>query len=358
MTAISDFITQARNSGISDDVTRQALEAQGWDKGTIDFAMSGISVPSPETNTDLTPQPQVMAQPKTPSLSPLMSALQHVLLWFFMIAASVSIFTITSSLLGDMSSNMNWVITAIAIVGLTFTPYAVLFALYLSKLKAQPDMIPSKVWSTITICFFSLGALGAAITLLIAIINNNEGYGNGTILGACIMLVLSVVILLTYIFAAFGIKLSKARKIILTISLPVIITILGGLFTVYFLNYGSARADATTRINLSTTVDNIRKETLSLDRLPTAQEAATLIATNGITYEKTDSTSYKICANFITDSSRTGYYSYSSYGANSDRTVDDSYISESDFYSKSGNRCFLLKSAYLSENIYTRNTDL
>ena len=358
MSAINDFVTQARDNGISDDVTRQALEAQGWDKNNIEFAMAGIAVPAPAVTANTAPQPQAPIKSGPPSISPLMSALQHVLLWFFMIAASVSIFTITSSLLGNMSSDIKWALTAIAIVGLTFIPYAILFTLYLRKLKAQPDMVPGKVWSTITICFFSIGALGAAITLLIAAINNTNNSGNGTILGACIMLLLSVVILLTYIFAAFGLKLLKARKTVLMVSLPVIIAILGGLFTVYFINYGPAKADETTRTNLSATVENIREKTMKLNRLPTAQEATSLIAASGITYKKNSSTLYELCANFLTDSNDTSYYSsYLNSYPNSEQKhpANDSYISTSGFISKRGNQCFSLESGYLS-NGYNKST--
>lgn len=341
MATLDDFIAKARAKNLDDETIRQALEKQGWDRSSISLALAGMAAPSPHEAYTNNPTVHEPTTHSSPSLNPLLAALHHVLLWFFVLASTISIVAVVASLLGK-SVESDALAALMAVVLVAFTPYAVLYVLYLRKLRAQPSLIPNKTWSIITVCIHSLGALIAAITLVVnLIVDGNQT----TIISSALVLALMVIVLITYIFAAFAPSASKARKPVLLGYLPIVALLLGTLFTLSALRLGPALADETTRDNLVTTVENIRDNVEDNNRLPNNEQADSFIEGSDITYEKISDTTYKLCATFKVD--RT--VDQSSYRSSSaSQPISDSYIQAYDFYSKKGNQCFTVQSEALS----------
>ncbi len=339
MAAIDDFITHARNNGVDDETIRQTLETQGWDKNVVSFALAGIAVPAPDSNVAVSvPVAEPAHSSAAPSLHPLLAALHHVLLWFFVISSTIAIVAVVASLFGE-SVDSSALAAMIAVVAITFTPYAILFITYLRKLGTQPNLIPGKVWSIITICLQSLSVLGAAITLVVTAIVGGE---SSVMVGAALILALTGTVLTVYIFAAFVPITAKVRKPILLAYLPIVALLLGTLFVMSLLRLGPALADENTRKNLVTTVENIQKKVQTIDRLPNTSEAKSLIVGSGITFDSKSPTTYELCATFVTDSETDKYSSYGSTRA--DAPISDSYVYVDAFYRPSGRQCFVIQS--------------
>jgi len=158
MTEIEIFIKQAREKGLNDDAIRSSLDAKGWDKTAIDLALVGLEVPTPPSTA-----PQTTATPadQPRSLSPLMAAIHHVILWFFSGSSAVAIGGTVASLYGFQVSSTA-LASMIAVTLITFIPYALLFGILLAK-NFKAVTVPNKTWSIITICIHSIGAMIAAI---------------------------------------------------------------------------------------------------------------------------------------------------------------------------------------------------
>lgn len=353
MTALDDFVAHSRNNNLSDDTIRQTLEAQGWDPNMVRFALAGITVPTPEPATQVSavvaaePSPVASA---APSLHPLMAALHHVLLWFFVLSSTVAIVAVIASLFGE-TVDSSTLAAFIAVVAITFTPYAVLYVLYLRKLRTQPSLVPGKVWSIITICMHSLSTLAAAITLVVTAIVGGQV---SVIVSSALVLVLTATVLTVYLFAAFVPSTWKIRKPILIAYLPIVAILLGTLFIMSLLRLGPALGDETTRKNLVTTVTNIQKQVQSINRLPDEAEAQSLIVGSGISYKTKTSSTYELCAKFTLEIKNDTYSSYSSNGT-TDRPITDSYVDAYYFNRPSGNQCFVIESNDMLNSIYDRS---
>ena len=353
MTAIDDFVANSRNNNLSDDIIRQTLETQGWDPNIVRFALAGITVPMPDSVEQTaaihvaTPSSTTSA---TPSLHPLLAALHHVLLWFFVLSSTAAIVAVVASFFGQ-SVGSSTLAAFIAVVAVTFTPHAIFYILYLRNLRTQPNLVPGKVWSIITICFMSLGALGAAITMVIAMITSGEQY---VIVDSALILALNALVLTAYVFAAFVSVNMKIRKPILLAYLPIIALMLGTLFVMSLLRLGPALGDETTRKNLVTTVENIQKKVQSINRLPDKTEAQSLIVGSGISYKTKTSSTYELCTKFTLEIKTGTYSSYSSNGT-TDRPITDSYVDAYYFNRPSGNQCFVIESTDMQNSTYDKS---
>lgn len=342
MTAINDFITNARAHNIDDETIRQTLASQGWEPQVVTFALLGMEVPTPDAVQSNTPAAITVDSPEHPSLHPLLAALHHVLLWFFVIASTIAIVGVVASLFGE-SVDASALAAMIAVVAITFTPYAILFVLYLRKLRRQPNLVPGKVWSIITICLNSLSALGAAITLVVTSIVGGE---TSVIVGAALVFALTALVAVVYIMAAFAPSTWKARLPFLVAYLPAVALLLGTLFVLSLVRIGPALQNEKLRTSLVTTIENIQPKIQSLNRLPTPQEVQPLVANADISYTALSDITYELCVTFV----GTGKSSKQSYlEGTKTNPITDSYVSTSQFYRPQGRQCFIIESRDLQE---------
>lgn len=332
MTQINSFVKDAREKGLSDETIRSALKTQGWDISLIDAALLGLEVPAAPTS-----QPQQTTSHGN-SLSSLMAALQHVLLWFFTASSTVTIASVVASLSG-FEISVKVLASMIAVTLITFTPYAALFLIFSLKLRRSPDLIPSKVWSIITICLHSIAAMVAGITLVVTLINSGDF---SVWVSALLILLLDLIIVTTYVFAAFGVKTRRTRKVIIITHLPVLLALFGTLFILSLLQLGPARHDEQLRKDLAASATAIREYTTEHKALPNGNEG--LLKSNEIRYKKVSDTSYSLCATFQANARRTSSYYY---GNNS---FSDAYPYDSQFTAYgSGEHCFTITSSPLQK---------
>lgn len=340
MADLKSFIEQARAKGVTDEHIRQALAEQGWNDARIDIALAGLEVPVAETSGVDPKQPP--SHTKQQSLSPLLAALHHVLLWFFTGSSAVTIVGVVASLAGvDVSSSTLASMIAVTIV--TFTPYAIMFMVFLRKARRTPGLVPGKVWSIITICLHSIGAMVAAITLVITAVTAGEW---SVMVSAALILTLDLIVVVTYCFAAFASERAERVRRIVTLSyLPALGILFGILFVLSVLQFGPARHDEMLRKDLAVTVQKINTYAKDFHKLPA--NLTDIKTALPIEYAVKSSNTYEICAVFQTNSRDTGYmYGYDS----SDQTRSDSYVNEANFEtSGSGRQCFTFTSAPLEE---------
>jgi hypothetical protein len=337
MAEIKSFITDARDKGLSDDDIRSALTAQGWDPALVNAELAGVSVPKP---SDVEAHPHASETTHYPSLSPLMAAIHHILLWFFIGSSTVTIAGTVSSLFGtNVSSEALAAMIAVTVV--TFIPYAILFLLYLLRMRKTPELIPGKVWSIITICLHSIGAMIAAITLIINVITVHE---LTVTVSAALILFLDALVIKIYAFAAFGMKFKRFRRFVTIAYLPVLVIFFGVLLSMSIFKLGPAQHDEQLRKSLETSVHTIVNYTQKNKKLPASGSDVTLEP--GVRYERLSDKTYNVCGTFqITNEKSSSTYYFAPEGQ---RT--DAYVSESDFSNTaSGEKCFEFISASLSE---------
>lgn len=326
MIEITTFIAEARAKGLDDPQIKNALSDSGWSEAVINAALLGLTVPqvNPVSSSEI-------PHAKQPTLSHLMAALQHVLLWFFTGSSIVTIVAVIASLSGfNVSSEV--LASMIAVTLITFTPYAILFLLFLIKSRRIPGLIPSKVWSIITVCLHSIGAMAAAITAVITVIISRESH---VLLSAALILTLNLIIVITYCFATFSpARLARVRTVVLVAHLPVLLLLFGTLFVMSVLQLGPAKHDEQMRKDLTKTVQNINAYAKSHETLPT--DGTGILIGSDITYKRKNSTNYQVCGTFQT-SNKSYYSSYQ----DSSQPNNDSYVYESQFYVTSpGQHCF------------------
>lgn len=315
---LSKFVEQARKKGLSDTQIREALTAQGWDKATIETTLAGLEVPKPSQN-----QPAASSK-KT--LSPLMAALHHVLLWFFTGSSTVTISGVVASLAGyEVSSEA--LAAMIAVTAVTFIPYSILFIIYLRQAHRAPGLIPGKVWSIITICLYSVAAMATAITLIVSLIVAGE---LNIIISAALILLLDLIVVITYSTAAFSPEHHiKLRRFITIAYLPVLLIMFGILFILSLMQLGPARHDEQLKDEMASTVQEIHSYASRNNALP--ENIGTITTNPEISYRKVDNTTYEICGAFKTATNE----------VRSTQASSDAYVSGQDFENnQSGHQCF------------------
>ena len=329
MAKIEAFIKSARAKGLDDNDIKEALIEQGWKKGEIVTALSGVAVPKPESTGK-------GSDPHT--IHPLFAALQHVLLWFFIASSSISIAAVVSSITGS-NVNPQALASLIAVTAITFTPYAVFYIFYLNKLRKDPRVIPGNIWSIITVCLHSLGTLAAAIVLVVALITNGE---SSTIISSAIMLTLYGIVVATYSFAAFA-HPGKLRRAILYISLPILALIMGTLFTLSMMRIGPSLEDQNTRKDMVSSMQSIAEFIAKENRIPEDNEGQDLLTSQDITYKKQTVISYELCATFNAGNTSSDLFEAPYF------SLIDAYPHESQFATnKAGEACFSVESSYLT----------
>lgn len=321
---LNKFVQNAKDQRVDSETIRRVLVRRGWSEEDIDDALLGeLDVPVAR-GTHLT-----QAAEKH-STSPLFSALHHVLLWFFVVAASFAIVSAISSLFYEYVSE-EALASFIAVSAITFVPYVVVFALYLKARRNSPALAPGRVWSIITICLGSIGLMAAAITAVVSLIVGSE---QAVIVSAfCLMLVYSCVVV-TYSAAAFlpGIK-PTLRATLLLAPLGLITLLLVGIFVPSLLQLGPAKSDAELQKDLVTTVTSIRESARSANALP--DDATPLLANPAITYEKRSDRTYQLCAPFG--------LKHRESKTNERSPISDTYVSEYDFSGSANDNCFIIE---------------
>lgn len=340
MQELDTFIRDARTKGLSDDDIRKALASQDWDSAVINAALLGVDVPK-------APKAAKSAQndDKRPSVSHLMAALHHILLWFFTGSSTITIAGVVASLFNnDIDSTALASMIAVSLV--TFIPYALVYIFYVRRTKKEPWIVPGKVWSIITICLHSIGAMAAAISLIVSIITGGD---TAFVTSAALILVLDLIIVTTYLFAAFGTeKLAKLRKIVMIAHIPLLFVLFGVLFSMSALKLGPAQHDEGLRTTLTSSVRAIADYTRTNDKLPVNSSQVSI--DSAVRYEKLSDQTYKVCATFETGKKKDSTYYYSN-------DQEDSYVSEYMFESGSGDQCFTFKSSHLASQDYLRPAD-
>ena len=333
MADIQTFIEEARAKGLKDDQIKQALVSQGWDEGHVSVALAGLEIPGAAPKATA----YIKTVSKHPSLSPLLAALHHILLWFFTGSSTITIAGVIATLSeADVSSTALASMIAVTIV--TFTSYAVLFVIFLLKTRKTPGLIPGKVWSIITICLHTVGAMIAAITAIVTAITDGE---SSVLISAVLIASLNIIVLVTYCFAAFApMRLETLRQMIIRSYLPVLLVLFGVLFVMSLLQLGPAKHDEQLRKDLAITVQNIRAYTQDNKKLP--DSLGTLSPNTTIEYKKKTRSTYEVCADFQTKKQRLTDLPSS--------PREDSYVDEYLFYTyASGRQCFPFKSSPLQE---------
>lgn len=341
MAELDEYISEARAKGMTDARIRKSLESEGWDKESIDEGLSGLSIPKPPSKSD----GKKHHSEGNGSTGPLQSALHHVLLWFFLGSSSISIGLVTASLFGANVSTTA-LASLIAVTLVTFTPYVVFFVLFLRQVRKTPKIIPGKVWSIITICLASIGAMASAITLVVSLVTSAH---ISLIVSSTLLIALYVITLIIYGFATFASSsLMKFRKIVLIIALPAFAVLMGTLFVMSLLQLGPAKHDEAIRTELSKTVQSIKIEVSKTGILPSAADAKSLITDPSITYTLKSSSTYELCATFQTGSEDS--LSYPAYYAEdlNQEPISDSYTYDSNFFAPSGMQCFVIQSDQLA----------
>lgn len=337
MSEINSFVREAREKGLSDEAIRKSLTAQDWNPALIDTALLGLEVPKapavPASNHDNTAP--------TTSLSPLMAAMQHVLLWFFTASSTITIASVVASLSG-LNVSAQVLASMIAVTIITFTPYAVLFLLFAIKQRRTPELIPGKVWSIITICLHSVAAMAAGITLVVTLIVSGE---YSVWLSALLILILDLIVVVTYVLAAFGMKLRRVRKVTVIAHLPVLLLLFGTLFIMSVLQLGPARHDEQLRKDLVLSTTAIHNYTNDHRALPESGDG--LVKSSDIRYKKITNTKYSLCATFQANARRNNAY----YAYNNDSILSDAYTYESQFeVYGAGEHCFTIVSSTLEDD--------
>lgn len=336
MADLDSYISKARGKGISDQHIKKTLLEEGWDAPSVEAGLGGLTVPKP-------PSGALKPQQHSDTTSSLQSALHHVLLWTFLLSATIAISAVTASLFGSNVST-SALASLIAVTIVTFTPFLVFFILYLLKVRKNPKTIPGKVWSIITICFASVGAMAAAISLVVGLVTESTP---SWIVGSSLIITLYAITLIVYGFATFySEKLMKLRQVILIAALPAFIVLMGTLFIMSLLQIGPARHDEAMRTALVKTTENIRDSVRKTSVLPSQTDARHLIANSSITYEVKSLSTYELCTTFDTTSETAYKSSYSS--EDTTKPIKDSYAYETYFNASSGKQCFTIESSKLS----------
>ena len=334
---IDTFIDNARAKGWDDGKIKETLAASGWTQPQIDAGMSGLVVPAPPTvapsNAVAQGKPGQEHTQGRPSISALQAALQHVLLWLFTGTTTVMMSVVAFALFARGEGSSEALLTYVVLEIVTFTPFAFLYWRYLQQQRNQPDLMTGKVWSIITIVLHSVGLVGAAIGLILVIVLVHDTYTTAGVISSLLVGAMDGMVVVAYVAANFakntGSRLRKRYLQLFPVGLFILIATLG---IAALIKVGPLRADDQTMHNLSTAVDNIHTYAQTHRELPDSLSQLSS-APAGVTYTKTASDSFKVCASFKAGhgTNDPGYTA-----SNDDSYVDSSWFNEG----SSGYRCW------------------
>ena len=333
---LQEFITKAREQSLSDEEILAALVDNGWSETQAKLALKGLAVPTPEAKEAAQPKQNEPNIQKQPALSPLSAALHHIFLWFFTAASSLAIGAAVASAFNRPVSGQA-LAAFIAVVLVTLAVYGSFYMSYARRATRPPFVTANKVWSIITICIHGVGAMAAAITLIVMAIVGGSGIIAVT---AALILALDLAVLVTYIAATFMKPESATRRTILKVVMQAVFAALLLLCDWSLVAYSGVRHDQDLREDLVATQKAVRDYTTEHDALPESGDDITI--TGDVTYERISGKTYNLCGVF--KRSGTDY----DYGRDKTYTPSDNYITEYEFTaSGAGKQCFAFESSHL-----------
>lgn len=336
---IRRYIQAARDKELSDEQIIEQLVAAGWTESQARAAL--LPSPPPPPQAGASGLASIPSQPaKSKGMPTLQTALLHSLLWLFTFSTSIVLGVVAATIFGG-DATVEALASYIAVVLVTITPYAFFYLYFLKAVKKDAQVTAGKVWSTLTVVFHAIGAIGASITLVISIITNPT---LSLIVAAASIAILDLIVLTTFVFATFVKPTHALRNVVLRTSLPMLGIFLGFFGVLAVIQLGPLKADQQTREQLVSAVRAIREYTESNDALPNSLGDTNVKEDmSGVTYAKTTETQYKLCADFRTEDDQ-GFYD-SDDGVYGDARVDGYVFMPGG----KGERCFELKSDHLEE---------
>lgn len=345
MDGLKKFVDDARTHGWDDDRIRQTLHANGWQMAQIDAALQGMEVPVAPV-APVAPQAGHHAEHGgRPSITALQAALQHVLLWLFTLTSSIMVGVVSAALFGGGSSSSEVLLTYVVLELVTFAPFAVLYWQYVRRLKrGEPDLMTGKVWSIITIVLHSLGLIGSVVGFVLVIILVHNGGTTAGLVSTGTIGIMDALVVVAYLLANFAKSVhSPLRRRYLQLFPVLLFVLIATLGVLALLRVAPLRHDDQTAQNLVTTVNKIHNYANDNGQLPGSLHDLSGVPA-GVTYTRTNSTQYKVCANFKKD------HGFGGYSGSNDYPTDDTYVSKYDFdHSKSGEQCWSFQNTDLQD---------
>lgn len=335
MNDLKQFVDDAKAKGLGEEKIRELLVGGGWSQSQIDAALLGIEVPkAPDSNLSASTSRVVRA-----AVHPLEAALQHILLWVFTGTSSIMIGVVTNAIFGEGSTSSEPLLAYLVLELVTYVPFAVLFVLYLRKLRKMPELTTGKVWSIITIVFHSLGAMGALISLLLAIIlvPTDGSVRTPVVVASLAIGVMDIVVLAAYVMANFTRNHTSMLKHWLLIAFPAVLFVIVAVFgAIALANVGPLRADDQTRKDLVQVASAVSAYTQQHGVLPSLLSQTTASDVEQVTYAQKTSGMYQLCAEFQHETSSSVKTIHSDY-------LTGAYVSEYSFNDVTrGKNCWTL----------------
>lgn len=327
--ALHEFIEAARKKKLSDQEIVHLLTQEGWDEVTARAAVSGLVVPAPPDHHD-------NGQKHTGAgLSALEAALHHILLWIFSLSATIVIAALTASLFGD-SPDSDAFSTYLAVIGVTFTAYAVFYGHYLRLLRKNALLITSRVWSIITIVLHSIGLISSLIAITTILIDGAGSDDKAELIAAVSIGVINALIAAAYALANFSTN-ARMRLRLLPGYIIFVATVLivFGIFAGFRLE--PVRHDNDAEAALLRTTEEVKNYVNDNQKLP--DSISDVHGTHDdVQYHRIDDITYEVCADFR----------LASGDADNKYTQPDDYVDAYVFEThKEGIDCFSFESATL-----------
>jgi hypothetical protein len=344
MDTIDKFVGDARAKGLTDDHIKQMLIDHGWSKSNVEAALIGVSIPqAPHSPAVAAQKSSVKSHTLRSSISSLEAALQHIFLWVFTVTSSVMLITVISIIFGSSPASSKSLLTYLVLETVTFSPFVILFIMYLRQFNKNQELSTGRIWSTITIVLHSLGAMGSIVVFLLSLVLVSS-YDDRTpfLISAVVIGSMNIAVVVAYILTSFTKNkfLSIRRKLLY--AFPAFLFLIIASFGILALMHvGPMRSDDQTRRNLVETVKTIKTYTQANDKLP-ADISSLKNIKSGITYKKNTSSTYSLCADFKVDTQKGNMYT-----ADYRETIDESVADYSFSSVQKGQNCFNITASAL-----------
>jgi hypothetical protein len=338
---LQQFIDKARTHGMSDQQITKLLLDQGWEERQVQTAILGLEVPRPTAAPIHNPASGHPISVEKKSIGPLEAALQHVMLWVFTLSTSIMIGVVSASLFGSDNSSSETLLTYLVVETVTFIPFCLIFVNYLRQFVRERDLATGKVWSILTIVFHSVGFIGSLITLLLVAILVHDKDTSAALVASGAICLMNAFVVTAYVTANF-VKPQYVWRGIVIKFFPVALFVLIAIFGVIALTrVGPLRHDDQARQRLVTVVEAVHTNVKSNKKLPDNLSSLN-VDSSGVTYKKTSSSTYSLCATFSTDNSKGDSY-------HADGPVNDAYADKYQFeHTTKGENCFAIESQDLT----------
>ncbi len=365
---LSAYIRSAREHELSDDVIIRLLLASGWNPSDISRHLINVPVPNPAPPAAeapalaavpaqaafAAPAQAAFAAPAQaasaapappaarPALIPLIAALHHVFLWFFVGSASYSV-AVVIELLFSYDPYPRSITSTIAVTGVTLVVYLSFFIPYWFKTRKPPFVSAHRVWSTITICLFGVAAMVAAIVFIVSVLDSESTV---TIVTTLTLFIIYICIVITYLAATFiPVTRRRLRTVLLSSGVPVAATILGVFFIVSVVNLGPISRDWETRDNIVELTEDVSSYAEDTGMLPGS--AAVLDIPEGLTYTKKSALVYEICA--VYERNASAQFFDDPAEVDDAEPQNDLYLDSGQLAGVAGRNCFLFQSDVLTQ---------